>query len=134
MLNEKHIIDRDIAHDKIFLDEADNIKISISEISSLEGKSIEETTQSNILGPINFLVPEILMGQKPNYLSVIYMLGLTFFILTSNKYYLRRNYEEKKFKTHYTHEIIPSIYSDELKNFDMNLLQQKDKSSHPKIL
>ena len=122
MLNEKHIIDRDIAHDKIFLDEADNIKISISEISSLEGKSIEETTQSNILGPINFLVPEILMGQKPNYLSVIYMLGLTFFILTSNKYYLRRNYEEKKFKTHYTHEIIPSIYSDELKNFDMNLL------------
>ena len=128
--NEKHIIHRDIKPDNIILDEADNIKISDFGISSLEGISIEETlinSKNKVLGPINFLAPEIILGQKHSYLSDIYMLGLTFFNLASNKYYLHRYLEGKKIKTHYTEEVIPSIYSDELKNFIMSLLQEKDK-------
>ena len=128
--NEKHIIHRDIKPDNIILDEADNIKISDFGISSLEGISIEETlinSKNKVLGPINFLAPEIILGQKHSYLSDIYMLGLTFFKLASNKYYLRRDFEGKKIKTNYTGQVIPSIYSDELKNFIMNLLQEKDK-------
>ena len=128
--NEKHIIHRDIKPDNIILDEADNIKISDFGISSLEGISIEETlinSKNKVLGPINFLAPEIILGQKHSYLSDIYMLGLTFFNLASNKYYLRRYFEGKKIKTHYINEDIPSIYSDELKNFIMSLLQEKDK-------
>ena len=128
--NEKHIIHRDIKPDNIILDEADNIKISDFGISSLEGISIEETlinSQNKVLGPINFLAPEIILGQKHSYLSDIYMLGLTFFNLASNKYYLNRYLEGKKIKTNYTGQVIPSIYSDELKNFIMSLLQEKDK-------
>ena len=128
--NEKHIIHRDIKPDNIILDEADNIKISDFGISSLEGISIEETlinSKNKVLGPINFLAPEIIIGQKHSYLSDIYMLGLTFFNLASNECYLRRYFEGKKIKTHYTEEVIPSIYSDELKNFIMSLLQEKDK-------
>ena len=128
--NEKHIIHRDIKPDNIILDEADNIKISDFGISYLEGISIEETlinSQNKLIGPRNFLAPEIIKGEKPSYLSDIYMLGLTFFVLASNKYYLQRYIEGKKIKTYYTNEIIPSIYSDELKNFIMNLLQEKDK-------
>ena len=128
--NEKHIIHRDIKPDNIILDEADNIKISDFGISSLEGISIEETlinSKNKVLGPINFLAPEIILGQKHSYLSDIYMLGLTFFNLASNKYYLHRYLEGKKIKTNYTDEVIPSIYSDELKNFIMSLLQEKDK-------
>ena len=128
--NEKHIIHRDIKPDNIILDEADNIKISDFGISSLEGISIEETlinSKNKVLGPINFLAPEIILGQKHSYLSDIYMLGLTFFNLASNKYYLRRDFEGKKIKTNYTGQVIPSIYSDELKNFIMSLLQEKDK-------
>ena len=128
--NEKHIIHRDIKPDNIILDEADNIKISDFGISSLEGISIEETilnSKNKVLGPINFLAPEIILGQKHSYLSDIYMLGLTFFKLASNKYYLQRDLEGKKIKTNYTDQVIPSIYSDELKNFIMNLLQEKDK-------
>ena len=128
--NEKHIIHRDIKPDNIILDEADNIKISDFGISSLEGISIEETlinSKNKVLGPINFLAPEIIIGQKHSYLSDIYMLGLTFFNLASNKYYLRRYFEGKKIKTNYTDQVIPSIYSDELKNFIMSLLQEKDK-------
>ena len=128
--NEKHIIHRDIKPDNIILDEADNIKISDFGISSLEGISIEETlinSKNKVLGPINFLAPEIILGQKHSYLSDIYMLGLTFFKLASNKYYLQRDLEGKKIKTNYTKEVIPSIYSDELKNFIMSLLQEKDK-------
>ena len=90
--NEKHIIHRDIKPDNIILDEADNIKISDFGISSLEGISIEETlinSKNKVLGPINFLAPEIILGQKHSYLSDIYMLGLTFFNLASNKYYLQ---------------------------------------------
>ena len=128
--NEKHIIHRDIKPDNIILDEADNIKISDFGISSLEGISIEETlinSKNKVLGPINFLAPEIILGQKHSYLSDIYMLGLTFFNLASNKYYLNRYLEGKKIKTNYTGQVIPSIYSDELKNFIMSLLQEKDK-------
>ena len=128
--NENHIIHRDIKPDNIILDEADNIKISDFGISSLEGISIEETlinSKNKVLGPINFLAPEIILGQKHSYLSDIYMLGLTFFNLASNKYYLRRYFEGKKIKTNYTDQVIPSIYSDELKNFIMSLLQEKDK-------
>ena len=128
--NEKHIMHRDIKPDNIILDELDNIKISDFGISCLEGISIEETlinSQSKQLGPINFLAPEVLKDRKHSNLSDIYMLGLTFFLLASNKYYLRRNNNEKPIKTYYTNEIIPNIYSDELKNFIMNLLQEKDK-------
>ena len=67
------------------------------------------------------------MGQQPNFLSDIYMLGLTFFTLASNKYYLRQDFIGKKIEINYTHETIPSIYSDEFKNFIMTLLQEKDK-------
>ena len=128
--NKKQIVHRDIKPDNIILDGADNIKISDFGISSLEGYSIDETlihNQSNQIGPLNFLAPEVAMGQKPNFLSDIYMLGLTFFTLASNKHYLGRNIVGKKMVTSYTHETIPSIYSDEFNIFIMNLLQEKDK-------
>ena len=128
--NKKHIVHRDIKPDNIILDESGNIKISDFGISCIEGISIDETlklSESNSNGPMNHAAPEVVKGQKPDFISDMYMLGLTFFELASNKLFLNRIKTEKTIKTYYTYEKIPSIYSDELKNFIMNLLEEKDK-------
>ena len=128
--NKKHIVHRDIKPDNIILDESGNIKISDFGISCIEGISIDETlklSESNSNGPMNHAAPEVVKGQKPDFISDMYMLGLTFFELASNKLFLYREKTEKTIETSYTNEKIPSIYSDELKNFIMNLLEEKDK-------
>ena len=62
---------------------------------------------------MNHASPEVIKGQKPDFISDMYMLGLTFFELATNKLYLHRTKTKNIIETEYTNEKIPSIYSDE---------------------
>ena len=59
------------------------------------------------------------------------MLGLTFFYLASNQKYLERERINKKITTKFTNAKFPNIYSEELKNFILDLL--KDFNERPNI-
>ena len=126
---KKSIVHRDIKPDNLMLDKSGHLKISDFGISAIDGFSIEETLRLNPkhIGPKNFIAPEVFKTKKPDYKSDIYMLGLTFFLLSSNKYYLTRQSINGKVETIYTYETIPNIYSDEFKDFINNLLLESEK-------
>ena len=128
--NKKKIIHRDIKPDNLMLDKDNYLKISDFGISAVDSISADETIKfhKSIIGPLHFFAPEVLT-KGYDFKSDIFMLGLTSFLLSSNKYYLRRKLaENKKVEITETNERIPNIYSDILKQFIYSMLQQpKDK-------
>ena len=126
---KKSIVHRDIKPDNLMLDKSGHLKISDFGISSIDGFSIEETLriEPKHLGPRNFIAPEVSKAKKPDFKSDIYMLGLTFFLLSSNKFYMTRQIINGRPEIIYTNENIPNIYSDEFKDFIKDLLLEREK-------
>ena len=124
----KKIIHRDIKPDNLMLEKSGNIKISDFGISAIDDVTIETTLKfhNTLVGPMNFFAPEVIEKKGYDFKSDIYMLGATFFLLSSNEFYITRQQIGKKVSKNETNATIPNIYSDELKNFIMNLLKDKD--------
>ena len=127
--NKKKIIHRDIKPDNLLLDKNFNLKISDFGVSAIDDILVDDTVKfhNTRIGPPLFVAPEVIEGKKYDFKSDIYMLGLTFFLLSSQKSYITRKKEGNNWITQQTNEKIPNIYSDDLKRFILNLLKNKEK-------
>ena len=83
----KKIIHRDIKPDNLLIDNGGNLKISDFGVSAINSENVEELLKchNTMRGPIQFMAPEMGLGLNYDFKSDIYMLGLTFFFLMSNK-------------------------------------------------
>ena len=83
----KKIIHRDIKPDNLLIDFEGNLKISDFGVSAIDSEDVDTLVKchNTIKGPIQFMAPEVALGMKYDFKSDIYMLGLTFFVLMSNK-------------------------------------------------
>ena len=121
----KKIIHRDIKPDNLLIDFEGNLKISDFGVSAIDSEDVDTLVKchNTIKGPIQFMAPEVALGMKYDFKSDIYMLGLTFFVLMSNKMPEKKidfgpiliPVKDKEAK-------LPDIYSESLKNFIQKLL------------
>ena len=84
--NQK-IVHRDIKPDNLLLDMNGNLKISDFGLSAIISEEADENVKfhNTVAGAIQFMAPEVAMGKKYDFKSDLYMLGLTFFLLTTNR-------------------------------------------------
>ena len=125
--DEVKIIHRDIKPDNLLLDSEGNLKISDFGISAVKSENADSLLKfhNTLLGPIQFMAPEVGLGMKYDFKSDIYMLGLTFFYLM--------NYDLPEAKLKFgplyipiknENVIISNFYSYELKSFIDKLLKK----------
>jgi serine/threonine protein kinase len=84
---KKKIIQRDIKPDNLLLDSEGRLKISDFGVSAIQSDNVDEALKCHytVAGPIQFMAPEVALGDIYDFKSDIYMLGLTFFFLMSNQ-------------------------------------------------
>ena len=77
----KKIIHRNIKPDHLLLDSKGNLKISDFGVSAIKSETVEELLKCHgtVAGPIPYMSQEMAKGDKYDFKSDIYMLGLTFF-------------------------------------------------------
>jgi len=121
----KKIVHRDIKPDNLLLDMNGNLKISDFGLSAIISEEADENVKfhNTVAGAIQFMAPEVAMGKKYDFKSDLYMLGLTFFLLTTNRlpekkldmgiFILPIKYEDAK---------MPDYYSEYLKTIINKLL------------
>ena len=127
--NVKKIIHRDLKPDNILTDNYGHLKISDFGVSAIKSEEVEDLIKCHdtVAGPIQFMSPEMALGGSYDFKSDIYMLGLTFFILMSDKLPEKkivlgpliipvRNKDAK----------IPESYSEVLRKFILRLLNPPD--------
>ena len=121
----KKIVHRDIKPDNLLLDMNGNLKISDFGLSAIISDEAEENLKCHgtITGAIQFMAPELAMGKKYDFKSDLYMLGLTFFLLMTNRL------PEKKIDmgiiimpVKYNDAKIPDYYSENLQKIIKKLL------------
>jgi len=121
----KKIIHRDIKPDNLLLDINGNLKISDFGLSAINCENANEYLKCHgtIAGAVEFMAPEVAMRKNYDFKSDLYMLGLTFFMLMTNRL------PEKKIEKDgillpikYDDVKIPDCYSEELKKFINKLL------------
>ena len=127
MHETKKIIHRDIKPDNLLLDFDGNIKISDFGISAINKENAEDLLKCHgtMIGPIQFMSPEMGLRQTYDFKSDIYMLALTFFMMMS--YTL----PEKKLDlgpiiipVKDQNAKMPESYSETLRNFVQKLLSK----------
>ena len=122
---KKKIVHRDIKPDNLLLDMNGNLKISDFGLSAIISDDADENVKCHgtMAGAIPFMAPEVALGQKYDFKSDLYMLGLTFFLLMSNRL------PEKKIDMgiiimpiKYDDAKIPDFYSENLQKIIKKLL------------
>ena len=121
----KKIIHRDIKPDNLLLDKNGDLIITDFGLSAINSENADENVKCHgtIAGAIQFMAPEVAEGKKYDFKSDLYMLGLTFFLLMTNR--LPEKKIEKEgilLPVKYDDVKIPDYYSEELKNFINKLL------------
>ena len=125
----KKLIHRDVKPDNILLDLEGRLKISDFGVSAIKSDEVEDLIKCHgtCAGPILFMSPEMALGGKYDFKSDIYMLGLTFFFLMSNKLPERKIRIGSRFlPIRIPNAKIPDTYSDTLKKFIGELLSDSD--------
>ena len=124
----KKIIHRDIKPDNLLLDKNGDLKISDFGLSAINSEEADENVKCHgtMTGAIQFMAPEVAAGEKYDFKSDLYMLGLTFFLLMTNRLPEKKLEKEGIFlPVMYDDVKIPDCYSEGLKNFINKLLAKK---------
>ena len=125
----KKIIHRDIKPDNLLLDLEGHLKISDFGVSAIKDEDVEELVRCHgtVAGPIDFMSPEMALGGTYDFKSDIYMLGLTFFFIMSNKLPERKiTIGPMIIPVKNPDATLPECYSENLRNFVKKLLSDKD--------
>ena len=126
----KKIIHRDIKPDNILMDKESNLKISDFGISAINKEDVDDMLKfhGTLVGPLQFLAPEMINGGNYEFKSDIYMLGLTIFKLMSGQLPEHKRFQNNNISVSLNiNAYLPDYYSKDLKNFVEELLNYEVK-------
>ena len=84
-IHSKNIIHRDIKPQNIYYANDGEIKLGDFGISILLGSGMNVNENKKIMGTAQYLAPELVYGEKPNFQSDIYAMGITFYELLTGR-------------------------------------------------